>query len=113
MESSPRVRQISTVRCGVGLIAVQLIGCAHNSGSPHSKLVDLTLPAGSTPSPPRGEGRDRWIRKAGTFPSVCPSRRDDVPDPSPADITWLAVNAAEHQLFVSPGSGNSVYQYSY
>jgi hypothetical protein len=37
----------------------------------------------------------------------------DVPDPSPSDIKWLAVNSAGHQLFVSPGSGNSVYQYSY
>jgi hypothetical protein len=37
----------------------------------------------------------------------------DVQNSSPTDIKWLAVNSAAHQLFVSPGSGNSVYRYSY
>jgi hypothetical protein len=39
------------------LAAVQLVACAGSSGPPQSKLVDLTLPAGSAhnPPPPRGQ----------------------------------------------------------
>jgi DNA-binding beta-propeller fold protein YncE len=37
--------------------AIQLVACAGSSGPPHSKLVDLTLPAGSTPRPYQGRGQ--------------------------------------------------------
>jgi hypothetical protein len=37
----------------------------------------------------------------------------DVPNGSRRHVEWLAVDSAGHQLFVSPGSGNSVYQYPY
>jgi hypothetical protein len=37
----------------------------------------------------------------------------NVPDGSTRNVEWLAVDSAGHRLFVSPGSGNSVYQYSY
>jgi hypothetical protein len=38
----------------VSLLAAVLVACAGGSGPPHSKLVDLTLPAGSTHSRPAG-----------------------------------------------------------
>jgi hypothetical protein len=37
----------------------------------------------------------------------------DVPDRSSRSVEWLAVDPAGHRLFVSPGSGNSIYQYPY
>jgi len=47
------------------LAAVLLVACAGSSGPPHSKLVDLTLPAGSTPGHPSGRipilaDEERW-----------------------------------------------------
>jgi hypothetical protein len=37
----------------------------------------------------------------------------NVPDGSTRHVEWLAMDSARHQLFVSPGSGNSVYKYPY
>jgi hypothetical protein len=37
----------------------------------------------------------------------------NVPDGSTRHVEWLAVDSVGHRLFVSPGSGNSVYQYPY
>ena len=37
----------------------------------------------------------------------------DVPDRSSRSVEWLAVDPAGHRLFVSPGRGNSIYQYPY
>lgn len=45
------------------------------------------------------------LRKFDTLPAV--------PDGSTRSVEWLAVDPVKHRLFVSPGSGNSIYQYPY
>jgi hypothetical protein len=107
------------------IAAVQLAACAGPSGPPHSKLVDLTLPAGTTPSapPPRGQrpaDEESWDVPQPYADTVATMRRqlplhhdfDGVPwcdgDEQPGDITWLWQKVGDKiQIEISGGPKSS------
>jgi hypothetical protein len=82
----------------------------------------LTAPASSSQFAGDQEGRlfvalsnsnDLYVLDHGAQSLTKFQTLPDVPDGSTRNVEWLAVDSAGHRLFVSPGSGNGVYQYPY